>query len=186
MRASLPPIKTRFKSILCLDQAIKTGWAYYNGATTQTGVEDFSRHRGESQGWVFIRFQQFLQKFPAHIDVIVYEQSHHRGGDATQIGVGMVACILAFCAERGSEYKACHSATLKKFITGKGSADKSLMGAVAKQRWSRTFRDDNECDAFCLLMWALAGCPESAKTPKKRRAGKAGEPAITGETSLFN
>jgi len=95
-------------------------------------------------------------------------------------------CIEIYCYIEKYRYLMVPPTSLKKFITGKGSADKSLMGAVAKQRWSRTFRDDNECDAFCLLMWALAGCPESAKTPKKRRAGKAGEPAITGETSLFN
>ena len=46
-------------------------------------------------------------------------------------------------------------ASLKKWTTGKGNADKVAMGVAALKRFGREFANDNECDAFCLRAMAL-------------------------------
>lgn len=45
-------------------------------------------------------------------------------------------------------------ATLKKYATSKGNADKTQMAIAALKRSGREFDDDNQCDAFWL--WAAA------------------------------
>lgn len=40
--------------------------------------------------------------------------------------------------------------TLKKFVTGKGNAEKSLMMLEVYKRWGYSAHDDNDCDAFAL------------------------------------
>ena len=45
--------------------------------------------------------------------------------------------------------------TLKKFATGKGAGDKSLIQAHVQKRWGQMFSSDDECDAFVLYQMAL-------------------------------
>jgi len=40
--------------------------------------------------------------------------------------------------------------TIKKFITGKGICQKSLMLLHTYKKFGIEFEDDNECDAFCI------------------------------------
>jgi Holliday junction resolvasome RuvABC endonuclease subunit len=88
------------------------------------------------------------------IDVICYEQAHHRGGAATACCVGLVTEIQAFAAEHDIELMPVHTATLKKFSTGSGRASKTDMIEAAEQRgWNP--QDDNEADACMLLEYAL-------------------------------
>jgi Holliday junction resolvasome RuvABC endonuclease subunit len=45
--------------------------------------------------------------------------------------------------------------TIKRFITGKGNADKSaVIDAIRARGYSPS--DDNEADAIAILLWALA------------------------------
>lgn len=41
--------------------------------------------------------------------------------------------------------------TLKKWVTGKGNADKKQMKAAVRKRWKYDFKSDDECDAVALL-----------------------------------
>ena len=44
--------------------------------------------------------------------------------------------------------------TIKRFITGRGNADKAaVMSAVRERGYSPA--DDNEADAIAILLWAL-------------------------------
>ena len=45
--------------------------------------------------------------------------------------------------------------TIKRFITGKGNADKQAVIAAVKERGFSP-ADDNEADAIAILLWALA------------------------------
>jgi Holliday junction resolvasome RuvABC endonuclease subunit len=50
------------------------------------------------------------------------------------------------------------TATLKKFATGKGNADKTAMIEAVKRRWPDIWKagfDDNACDAVALYNYAL-------------------------------
>ena len=143
-------------NILSIDAATKTGWAT-NVHGRRSGITEFALKRGESPGMRFLRCRAWLTEMwkllGGQIDVICYEQAHHRGGAATACCVGLVTEIHAFAAEHDIELMPVHTATLKKFATGSGRANKSEMIEAAKARgWTPV--DDNEADACLLLEYA--------------------------------
>jgi len=150
--------------ILSLDLATKTGWALWDGARIESGMQDFTKGRGESNGMVFLKFNTWLaslktathRQYPdACFDLIAFEQAHHRGGAATEIAVGLMTRVLEFCARYGIEHTSVHSLTLKKWATGSGKADKETMKVKASLAVARTIEDDNEADAVLILTYAL-------------------------------
>lgn len=134
-------------NILALDLATRTGWALYENGRIMSGVQDFSKQRGESNGMLFLKFHRWLEqagdvrfdsamlahgiKSEPRFHLLVYEQAHHRGGAATEIAVGLVAHAQAFCAAWNVEHTSVHSMTLKKWATGSGKASKEQMCAAA-------------------------------------------------------
>ena len=139
-------------NILSLDMATKTGWAS-NILGNRSGVIEFQLKRGESPGMRFLRCRAWLNEMHrllgGKIDIIAYEQAHHRGGNATSVCVGLVTEVQAFAAEHNIELMPVHTATLKKFATGNGRAGKPAMIQAASERgWNP--RDDNEADAALL------------------------------------
>lgn len=142
--------------ILALDCATKTGFALIkDGKIYESGVMDFSKKRGESNGMMFLRFRQWLSRMmDLPIKVVVFEQAHHRGGAATEICVNLTGRVQEICAERGVEFAAVHSGTLKKWATGHGKADKRDMIGKAMLLLGRNPIDDNESDAALMAAWA--------------------------------
>ena len=142
--------------ILALDTGTHTGWALLNGGRIyESGVQDFTKRRGESNGFMFLRFRAWLTDMLRHpVTLVVYEQAHHRGGPATEICVNLTGRVQEIATEKGIEYASVHSATLKKFVCGSGRADKAVMIAFARSILCREPTDDNEADAVCIAMWA--------------------------------
>ena len=145
--------------ILALDLATKTGWAT-NAYGRDSGTIAFALKRGESPGMRFLRCRAWLNELycgltSSVIDVIAYEQAHHRGGAATAVCVGLVTVVQSFAAEHGIELMPVHTATLKKFATGSGRANKQGMIEAAIERGWKP-EDDNEADAQLLLDYALS------------------------------
>ncbi|HHT9147295.1 MAG TPA: crossover junction endodeoxyribonuclease RuvC [Candidatus Wunengus sp. YC61] len=140
--------------LLAIDTGTKTGFCMMrDGFIYESGTMDFSKKRGESNGMMFFRFRNWLSTILdawCGVDMVVYEQAHHRGGAATEIGVNLTGRIQECCAERGIEFASIHSGTLKKAITGHGNADKQEMIAFARLRLGREPLDDNEADAVAL------------------------------------
>ena len=145
-------------NILALDTATKTGWATFYGNKKSSGVQEFGLKRGESVGMRFLRFRAWLKKMseyaPGQIDLIVFEQAHHRGGAATQLCVGLTTDVLAFAADIGAETMPVHTGSLKKFATGAGNSGKDQM-IVAARKMGYSPKDDNEADACLLLEFAM-------------------------------
>lgn len=142
--------------IIGLDCATKTGYCLMdNGDVVFSGVEDFSKKRGESNGVMFMKFSSWLRKLlqDTNPDLVTYEQSHHRGGASTEIGVNLTGRVQEMCAEAGFQYMPVHTATLKKFATGNGRADKADMIKAAKEILGCDPRDDNEADAVMLASY---------------------------------
>lgn len=145
-------------NILSLDMATKTGWAT-NIYSKRSGVIEFQIKRGESPGMRFLRCRSWLNEMwkllNSKIDLIVYEQAHHRGGAATAVCVGLSTEVLAFAAEHNIETMPVHTATLKKFATGNGRASKvDMINAAKTKGWSPG--DHNKADAQLLLEYALS------------------------------
>jgi Holliday junction resolvasome RuvABC endonuclease subunit len=105
----------------------------------------------------FLRFSKWLNELydlTHPWELVVYERAHHRGGYATELGVGLQTRVQEFAAARDIEYAAVHSATLKKSATGSGRASKQdMMDAYRAIRGCDPI-DDNEADAFLLLEYA--------------------------------
>lgn len=145
-------------NILCLDLATKVGWAMLLNGRTESGMQDFTKRRGESNGMLFVHFNAWLDRisFPwVGWNLCVWEQAHHRGGAATEIGVGLSTRMLEFCARHHVEHATVHSMTLKKWSCGTGKADKSEMVKRASSMSGRIIEDDNEADSYLLLQYAI-------------------------------
>ncbi len=146
-------------NILALDLATKTGWATNAGGVKISGVQTFDIKRGESPGMRFLRCKAWLDEFRLltgrETNVITYEQAHHRGGAATAVCVGFITIVQAYAAQHSIELMPVHTGTLKKFATGKGTANKEeMIKSAHKFGWSPM--DDNEADAQLLLEYALS------------------------------
>jgi Holliday junction resolvasome RuvABC endonuclease subunit len=85
----------------------------------------------------------------AVIDYAVIEDlpTHAYGAGITGMVHGTVRAELM---NLGIPYALVTPATLKKYATGRGNANKSAMILSAWQRARVEFRDDNQCDAFWL------------------------------------
>ena len=154
--------------ILALDCATKTGWALVqNGKVLESGVEDFSKRRGESNGMMFLRFRCWLKETVDRYDIglVVYEMPHYRGGAATEICVNLTGRVQEVCARSDIDYEGVHSMTIKKYATGKGTACKDAMVRAAASILGRAPLDDNEADAVLLAKYAY----DTYVTPMKRR-----------------
>jgi Holliday junction resolvasome RuvABC endonuclease subunit len=105
----------------------------------------------------YIRFRAWLNEMVAQTqpELVIVEQAHHRGGAATEVAAGFSTRVQEICAERKIEHTTCHSATLKKFATGSGNADKGTVLHAAQVKWPDVeIDDDNEADARWLWQYA--------------------------------
>jgi Holliday junction resolvasome RuvABC endonuclease subunit len=142
-------------NILALDMATKTGWAI-DHTTELSGVEEFKVTRGCSPGTRFLQATKwFIDTIKNNnIDLVVYELAHHRGGAATEVAIGLAACIQQVCAYLQIEHYAIHTSEIKKFATGKGNAAKEDMMTQCAAKLNIIPIDDNHADALWILAWA--------------------------------
>jgi len=144
-------------TIIALDLGRQTGWAVLQNEIITLGTEKFPNVRGESPGMLYLRFGGWLEKMHkimmGKLALVIYEQAHHRGGAATQVGVGLQTKVMEFCAKYEIECMTVHSATLKKFSTGHGAASKETMVEAVLAKGYKPANDD-EADAFLMLEYA--------------------------------
>ena len=76
------------------------------------------------------------------------------GTDAAHVFGGLLATLTAWCEQRGIAYQGVPVGTIKRFIAGKGNADKDAVIAAVRAR-GFTPADDNEADALAILLWAI-------------------------------
>lgn len=136
--------------------AQKTGWLSKtaDGALT-SGVQDFTKKRGESEGMIYIRFRAWLEQMITMLrpSVVLYEMPHMRGAGATLL-MGLETRVHEVHASIGGfEYQKVHSASIKKAVTGHGKASKEQVIEGIKGRLGRDPIDDNEADAVGILIW---------------------------------
>lgn len=140
--------------------ASKTGWCIFDNERAmviESGVQDFTKRRGESNGLMFMRFRAWLNeisRFMPKVELIAYEAAHMRGGAATEICVGLQTRAQETAEELGIESVPVHSGSLKKWATGSGKGSKDDMIRAAAKRLGRMPIDDNEADAVLIAAWA--------------------------------
>ena len=156
---ALPPnTNLAHHAVLALDLGTTTGWALrgqHGGITS--GTMTFRPSRFEGGGMRFLRFRGWLAEVAAlsgGVARIVFEEVRaHAGTDAAHLYGGWLAHLAAWCEEAGIPYEGVPVATIKRFATGKGNADKAKMVAAIQARGFAP-ADDNEADAIALLLWA--------------------------------
>ena len=147
--------------ILALDLATKTGWAQFvdNSESTgriESGVFDFASdgHKGMRaiHCWQAIEHLVKSQRF----DAIYYEKPYNHSSNQAAHMFGWWECLMHMAlANNGQPMPIQISpAAIKKFITGKGNANKEAVIAAIKARGYKP-KDDNEADALALLLLAL-------------------------------
>ena len=88
------------------------------------------------------------------IDSVYFEEvRRHVGVDAAHAYGGFLAHLTAWCEHHGIPYEGVPVGTIKKFVTGKGNADKAAV-ITAIRRLGYAPEDDNEADALAILSWA--------------------------------
>ena len=143
--------------IIGLDCASKTGFAISErGKIIESGVQDFTKKRGESNGLMFLRFRKWLKELVelTSPDLLAYERAHFRGGAATEICVGLQTRVQEMAVEFNIPCAPVATGTLKKFATGIGNAGKPEMMEASIKHLHRNPIDDNEADAVFISLWA--------------------------------
>lgn len=145
-------------TLLALDLGTTTGWAVRSRGRIESGTISFRPSRYDGGGMRFLRFRAWLDDLlgsTPDLSAIFFEEvRRHVGTDAAHIYGGLLAILTSWCEQRSIAYQGVPVGTIKKFIAGKGNADKhAVIQAVRAHGYSPA--DDNEADAIAILLWAL-------------------------------
>jgi len=146
-------------AILALDLGTTTGWEFCNlRGRILSGTAEFKPHRFEGGGMRYLRFERWLDetlRLAGDVDAVYLEEvRHHTGVDAAHAYGGFLAGVTAWCEEHAIAYQGVPVGTIKRFVAGKGNADKAAVIAAVRAR-GFTPADDNEADAIAILLWAI-------------------------------
>ena len=146
------------KSILCIDIGTVTGWAFKNRSNLATsGTKSFKGSRFEGGGMKYLRFNIWLNKILDEvgiIDLVYFEAvNRHLGVAAAHAYGGYLSQLTAWCEKHKIPYMGVGVGTIKKFIAGKGNANKEDVIKRIKSL-GHDPKDDNEADALALMYYA--------------------------------
>lgn len=145
---------------LALDLGTKTGWAsigsdggiLYGSALFQPGKFD-------GGGMRFLRFSRWIEDMhdACKMERIYFEAvRRHIGVDAAHVYGGFLSHLTAWAENKQIPYLGVPVQTIKKFITGKGNANKDEVIAAVKNR-GFPVQNDNEADAVALALYVKCG-----------------------------
>lgn len=152
------PIPLARKGVLALDLGTSTGWAMHVGdRKIESGTVSFRPSRYDGGGMRYLRFRGWLNSISANtgLTAIYFEEvRRHAGTDAAHLYGGFMATLTAWCEQQKVAYQGVPVGTIKRFIAGKGNADKQEVITAVRSRGYRPI-DDNEADAIAILLWAI-------------------------------
>ncbi|MFN3347396.1 MAG: hypothetical protein ACK41X_00370 [Pseudorhodoplanes sp.] len=123
-----------------------------------SGTASFRPSRYDGGGIRYLRFRSWLDGIAANagpLGAVHFEEvRRHIGTDAAHVFGGLLATLTAWCEQNGIAYQGVPVGTIKRFIAGKGNADKQAVIAAVCAR-GFTPADDNEADAIAILLWAI-------------------------------
>lgn len=146
-------------AILALDLGSITGWALCSAdGTIVSGTMSFRPSRYEGGGMRYLRFRSWLNELASRagqIETVHFEEvRRHAGTDAAHIYGGFLGHLSSWCEAELVAYQGIPVGTWKRFICGKGNADKQAVIAAVRARGFNP-SDDNEADAIAILLWAM-------------------------------
>ena len=158
MALSVHPPSPHGGALMALDLGTTTGWALrgHDGLIT-SGTVSLRPGRYDGGGIRYLRFRAWLDSIADDtpgIEAIHFEEvRRHVATDAAHVYGGLLAILTAWCEPRGIAYQGVPVGTIKRFITGRGNADKAaVITAIRARGFSPA--DDNEADALAILLWA--------------------------------
>ncbi|GER08805.1 hypothetical protein GCM10007972_24570 [Iodidimonas muriae] len=146
-------------TILALDLGTVAGWAIRTAdGTIVSGTVSFRPSRYDGGGMRYLRFRSWLDRLASEaggIGSVHFEEvRRHIGTDAAHTYGGFLATLTAWCEQNEIAYQGVPVGTIKRFIAGKGNADKAAVIAAVRAR-GFVPADDNEADAIAILLWAI-------------------------------
>ncbi|WP_067184530.1 Holliday junction endonuclease [Microtetraspora niveoalba] len=136
-----------------------TGVAFSDGSvgTIKTRLSERDRRLTDIRGAIAVavggpELMESPTAVPAALVVIEDLPTHAKSAGITGMVHGVVRELLASARV---PYALVPPATLKKYATGAGNADKTAMAVAAFKRDGREFADDNQCDAWWLRAMGL-------------------------------
>jgi len=143
--------------LLALDLGTVTGFALSpDYGSVVSGTWNNKNSRFEGGGMRYLRFRGHLDEIYAAspFSIVVFEEvRRHRGTDAAHVYGGMLATLTAWCEghDPNIPYEGVPVQAIKKYVTGRGNADKgAVIAAVVALGYKPA--DDNEADAIALLL----------------------------------
>ena len=144
--------KTNQSILLSLDLGTAIGWALSNKrGRIMSGTAHFRPRRFEVGGMRYLRFKHWLNETRdvlGEINAVYFKEVRWHHYYST-----FLSSLTAWCEEHSIPYEGVPVGTIKKFITGKGNADKTAVIAAVKALGHQP-EDDNEADALALLHFA--------------------------------
>ncbi len=163
MHASVQPNITHNvqqpSAILAIDLGTTTGWALSAAdGTIVSGTISFRPSRYEGGGMRYLRFRSWLNEVAnrvGEIGTVHFEEvRRHVSTDSSHVYGGFLATLSAWCEVQKIAYQGVPVGSIKRFISGKGNADKQAVISAIRARGFNP-ADDNEADALAVLLWAM-------------------------------
>ena len=146
-------------AVLGLDFGTVTGWAIrHAGGNLDCGQKRFEKRGGA--GFRFLKFRAWLtetKNSAGGFEAVYYERVDFASTtEQSRTIFGFEATLGAWCEHHRIAYAGLPVATIKKFWTGSGRADKPQMVATAREMgFDLCPRDHNAADALAVLHLGL-------------------------------
>jgi Holliday junction resolvasome RuvABC endonuclease subunit len=146
------------EAVLAIDTGTKTGFCVYDGEIKTSGVVSFAIKKKDKPGLKFLRFRQWLETMidDHRPDVIIYEEAFQAGSSARRCYYGFTTRLEETVCTSNIRLTSVHSGTLKKYICGKGNAEKAEMIAAIRSKTGLNITEDNEADAIALALYYVS------------------------------
>lgn len=138
-------------NVLALDLGTKTGYAILYNGEISSGVKKLPQ---KTFGSRFAEFRSWLMRIISQnkIDLVCFERVYrHNGTEAAHVFGGFMYMLAAVCDKMQIACEGFSVGSIKKFMTGKGNANKEEMIRAAYERGFDPI-DDNEADALGVLL----------------------------------
>lgn len=158
-------------SILSLDPATTTGFAYYDGKKDKNGnvfkhIKSGVWYCGkslldESYDMRIIRLEHQLNEIKKNnkLDLVVFEAARNATKNSQRALVTQAelqGVIKRWCMLHKIPYQGFSPSAIKKFATGNGNAKKELVVKAAKEKFKvKKIETNDQADALCLIHLAI-------------------------------